>query len=204
MRHHVFEMEMPFSAARIWALFQRYDLDGPAAAEPLTYAQLAEEFDMAIIAGEGYATEACRVLFDGADKGHQYKLAVLHDSDPYGYNIARTLQAETARMPGYSVKVIDIGLRLAPGRHTNRRPTICGCSVFTNTATRHNGMPQATSRSDNWAKTSCGCTADRAPSVSQSAIALIFGSRIGRERSHGIALKPVRAPPSTIRRAEAA
>jgi hypothetical protein len=26
MRHHEFEMEMPFSAARIWALFQRYDL----------------------------------------------------------------------------------------------------------------------------------------------------------------------------------
>src|SRR5574341_123789 len=26
MRHHEFEMEMPFSATRIWALFQRYDL----------------------------------------------------------------------------------------------------------------------------------------------------------------------------------
>lgn len=26
MRHHEFEMEMPFPAARIWALFQRYDL----------------------------------------------------------------------------------------------------------------------------------------------------------------------------------
>lgn len=26
MRHHEFEMEMPFAAARIWALFQRYDL----------------------------------------------------------------------------------------------------------------------------------------------------------------------------------
>jgi len=26
MRHHEFELEMPFSAARIWALFQRYDL----------------------------------------------------------------------------------------------------------------------------------------------------------------------------------
>ena len=26
MRHHEFDMEMPFSAARIWALFQRYDL----------------------------------------------------------------------------------------------------------------------------------------------------------------------------------
>lgn len=26
MRHHRFELEMPFSAARLWALFQRYDL----------------------------------------------------------------------------------------------------------------------------------------------------------------------------------
>ena len=26
MRHHEFTMEMPFAAARIWALFQRYDL----------------------------------------------------------------------------------------------------------------------------------------------------------------------------------
>jgi len=26
VRHHQFEMEMPFAAARIWALFQRYDL----------------------------------------------------------------------------------------------------------------------------------------------------------------------------------
>ena len=26
MRHHQFEMEMPFAARRIWALFQRYDL----------------------------------------------------------------------------------------------------------------------------------------------------------------------------------
>jgi polyketide cyclase/dehydrase/lipid transport protein len=26
VRRHVFEMEMPFAAARLWALFQRYDL----------------------------------------------------------------------------------------------------------------------------------------------------------------------------------
>lgn len=77
------------------------------------HAKLAEKFDMAIVAGEGYATEACRVLFDGAEKGRRFRLAVLHDGDPYGYNIARTLREETARMPGYSVEVIDIGLRLA-------------------------------------------------------------------------------------------
>jgi hypothetical protein len=75
-------------------------------------AKLAERFDMAIIAGEGYATEACRVLFQNAQKG-KYMLFVLHDADPYGYEIARTLSEETARMPGYEVDVIDLGLTLA-------------------------------------------------------------------------------------------
>src|SRR5262249_21247124 len=36
---------------------------------------------------------------------------VLHDADPDGYNIARTLREETARMPGYAVDVFDLGLR---------------------------------------------------------------------------------------------
>src|SRR5262249_17805348 len=75
-------------------------------------ARLAERYDMAIVAGEGYATEACRVLFRNADKDRDYQLFVLHDADPFGYNIARTLREETARMPGYRVGVIDIGLGL--------------------------------------------------------------------------------------------
>jgi hypothetical protein len=74
-------------------------------------ARLAERFDMAIIAGEGFATEACRVLFQHAQKG-EYMLFSLHDADPSGYDIARTLREETARMPGYKVHVIDLGLTL--------------------------------------------------------------------------------------------
>jgi DNA topoisomerase VI subunit B len=74
--------------------------------------QLKERFDLAILAGEGYATEAIRTLFErAANKGH-YRLFVLHDADPYGYNIARTLAEETRRMPGYSVEVMDLGLKL--------------------------------------------------------------------------------------------
>jgi hypothetical protein len=42
-------------------------------------------------------------------------------------------------------------------------------------------MPQATSRSHNWDNTSCGSGADRAPPISQSAIALMFGLGIGLE-----------------------
>jgi uncharacterized protein (DUF2267 family) len=71
---------------------------------------LLEKYDMAVLIGQGYATEAARELFQRADKSKKYKLFVLHDADPHGYNIARTLREETARMPGYSVDVIDIGL----------------------------------------------------------------------------------------------
>lgn len=74
--------------------------------------RLAERYDMAIIAAEGYASEAARVLFAQADKQQSYQLFVLHDADPHGYNIARTLQEATARMPGYQVDVIDLGFRL--------------------------------------------------------------------------------------------
>jgi hypothetical protein len=35
---------------------------------------------------------------------------VLHDADTDGYNIARTLGEETARMPDHNIKVIDLGL----------------------------------------------------------------------------------------------
>jgi hypothetical protein len=78
----------------------------------LQAAALAERYDMAVIAAEGYATEATRVLFAQADKGQNYQLFVLHDADPDGYNIARTLREETRRMPGYSVEIIDLGLTL--------------------------------------------------------------------------------------------
>jgi hypothetical protein len=75
-------------------------------------AQLAERYDMAVVAAEGYANEAIRTLFEHADKDRQYQLFVLHDADPDGYNIARTLREATQRMPGYAVDVIDLGLRL--------------------------------------------------------------------------------------------
>jgi DNA topoisomerase VI subunit B len=75
-------------------------------------ARLGERYDMAIIAGEGYATEACRVLLANAEKSRDYQLFVFRDADPYGYNIARTLREETSRMPGYNVNVIDLGLKL--------------------------------------------------------------------------------------------
>lgn len=78
----------------------------------LQAAKLAERYDMAIVAGEGYASEAVRLLFDTASKDQGYQLFVLHDADPSGYNIARTLGEETRRMPEHQVEVIDLGLQL--------------------------------------------------------------------------------------------
>jgi len=78
----------------------------------LQAAKLAERYDLAIVAGEGYASEAVRLLFDTASKEQGYQLFVLHDSDPAGYNICRTLGEETRRMPGYQAEVIDLGLHL--------------------------------------------------------------------------------------------
>ena len=78
----------------------------------LKAAKLGERYDMAIVAGEGFASEAARVLFDKAEKDKDYQLFVLHDADDSGYEIARTLQEETERMPGYSVDVKDIGFKV--------------------------------------------------------------------------------------------
>jgi DNA topoisomerase VI subunit B len=88
----------------------------------LEAAALAERHDMAIVVGEGYATEAIRVLFESAKKGQHYQIFALHDADPYGYNIARTLREETRRMPGYAVDVVDIGLRVADAVDLGLRP----------------------------------------------------------------------------------
>ena len=76
---------------------------------PVKEAGLAEKYDMAVITNEGYSTEACRALLASLPPG-QVKIFVLHDADPHGYNIARTLGEETARMPEHRIEVIDLGL----------------------------------------------------------------------------------------------
>jgi hypothetical protein len=77
--------------------------------------------DMALIGGQGYASEAIRTLFANAEEG-EYQLFVLHDADPHGYSIARTLAEETERMPNHSVDVIDIGLKLEDALAMGKRP----------------------------------------------------------------------------------
>lgn len=105
----------------------------------LQAARLAERYDLAVIAAEGYATEAARTLFSQADKGQGYQLFVLHDADPHGYNIARTLQEETRRMKGYDVKVIDLGLRIEEA---------LALDLQTETFTRQKALPEGLKLTD--------------------------------------------------------
>jgi hypothetical protein len=64
---------------------------------------------MAILTGKGMPTEEIRKLLLRA-KGEDFQVFCFHDADPDGYEIARVLGEETARVPGYSVEVIDLGL----------------------------------------------------------------------------------------------
>jgi hypothetical protein len=93
----------------------------------LKAARLAEKYDMAIVGGKGYPTEAVRDLFSHAEGG-EYQLFVFHDADIDGYNIARVLGEETRRMPYHNVNVVDIGLTVddalemgLPGERFNRK-----------------------------------------------------------------------------------
>jgi len=100
----------------------------------LKAARIAERYDMAIVAGEGYATEACRILMGNADRARKYQLFGFHDADPYGYNIARTLQEQTDRMPGHYATVIDLGLKLQDA---------LDMGLAVETFTRRKALPQA-------------------------------------------------------------
>lgn len=74
--------------------------------------ELCRRFDMAVIAGEGYASVAIRKLLALlSERG--VTIYVWHDADASGYDIARTLSEETQRLPGHSLEIIDIGLSVA-------------------------------------------------------------------------------------------
>jgi DNA topoisomerase VI subunit A len=73
--------------------------------------QIAEKYDCAIMASEGYATRAAKALIDAAQGGHKMKVLCFHDADPYGYNIARTLSQATGAH-SYNIEIIDAGLSI--------------------------------------------------------------------------------------------
>jgi hypothetical protein len=71
--------------------------------------RIAEKYDMAIIYGKGYATEAIHELLSIAEEG-EYQLFIWHDADVDGYNIVRNLREEAENIPGFEIDIIDIGL----------------------------------------------------------------------------------------------
>lgn len=71
---------------------------------------LHQKYDMAVIASEGFATVAIRDLLDRAQTSEKMTIFALHDADPAGYEIARTLQEATRTMPNHNIIVIDLGL----------------------------------------------------------------------------------------------
>jgi len=88
----------------------------------LKAARLMERYDMGIVTGEGFSTVAARMLLQTAQKGQKYQIFVLHDAAHSGYNIARTVREETARMPGYSVEVHDLGLTVEQALEKDLEP----------------------------------------------------------------------------------
>ena len=87
----------------------------------LQAAELAERFDLAIVASEGYATRAARDLMAAAQQTGRITVLTLHDCDGAGYNIARTLEAGTRTSPT-PIQIIDLGLTWADAQAAGLEP----------------------------------------------------------------------------------
>ncbi|MDP9358215.1 MAG: ATP-binding protein, partial [Chloroflexota bacterium] len=77
---------------------------------PLEAARLTDRYDMAVVLTEGFSSVAARTLLSRADAAQAITVFALHDADPSGYDIARTLGEATERMPEHDVTVVDLGL----------------------------------------------------------------------------------------------
>jgi DNA topoisomerase VI subunit B len=71
--------------------------------------RIAERYDCAIMASEGYAVRAAKALIDAAQEGHKMKVLCFHDADPDGYSIARTLSKNTGAHH-FNIEIIDAGM----------------------------------------------------------------------------------------------
>ena len=82
---------------------------------------ISELYDMGIVAAEGYATDAAKMLMSmAAESDQEMTLLCLHDADPYGKNIHRKLCEATLRSP--RIHVVDIGLTLEDGLELGLEP----------------------------------------------------------------------------------
>jgi hypothetical protein len=79
--------------------------------------QLAERHDIAVMSTKGISNTSARMLIDEMCGEANIPLLVLHDFDKSGFSILGTLKRDTRRYAfGNSIKVVDLGLRLADVR----------------------------------------------------------------------------------------
>ncbi len=72
---------------------------------------IGDKYDMAIMAAEGYSVRAGKALLEAAQSGHRMQVFCLHDADPHGYNIARTLSRDSGAHK-FNIEVIDLGFSI--------------------------------------------------------------------------------------------
>jgi hypothetical protein len=103
---------------------------------------LGEVYDMAIVGGKGYGTEAARRLLEMfADE--DYQIFVLHDCDIDGFGILANMGEANSRMPDVDFEVIDLGLRLVDIPDLDRRVRQNGGpGMIGEEATRQKALPR--------------------------------------------------------------
>lgn len=77
----------------------------------LQQAQIPQRYDIAIMAAEGYATRAAKLVLNSIHKETEFDILALHDSDVDGMMIKYTLERETRTSKDHHIDVVDIGLR---------------------------------------------------------------------------------------------
>jgi hypothetical protein len=84
---------------------------------------LANRYDLMIIASKGVSVTAARRLVDAVCGDHRLPLFTLHDFDVAGFLILATLQRDTRRYQfSNAVEAVDLGLRLADIEGLEREP----------------------------------------------------------------------------------
>ena len=76
----------------------------------LQQAQIPNRYDIAIMASEGYATRAAKLLLNSIHKDTEFSILALHDADVDGTMIKDTLERETRTSKDHHIEVIDLGL----------------------------------------------------------------------------------------------
>lgn len=77
----------------------------------LQQAQIPQRYDLAIMAAEGYATRAAKLVLNSIHKETEFDILALHDADVDGMMIKYTLEKETRTSKDHHIEVIDLGLR---------------------------------------------------------------------------------------------